>query len=364
MISQPAHELDDLKLLDQFIRSNPHPQELKRALAVQMLSKQIHADKIMEILGVSESFIIKWKNAFALNGVEALKLKYSGSKGYLSPDQREEICQFLNSKNTWTLEEVKYHVAETYDVIYQSDESYYELLRKAEMSWKKTQKKNPKKDPIKVENRRVEIEELLKKYADEIMSGELVVWFVDECHLLWGDLLGYVWGKQSERLEAPITNTRERVTYYGALNYLNSQYFVQKYDAGNSVNTVSFVEYLRSLFPEARHLIIWDGASYHKNKEMAIYLKAVNQNIEKEKWPVTCELFAPHDPDQNPVEDIWLQAKNFIRKYWILCSNFKIVQWLFEFVTNRQIFKIPKIKMYGDHPWQCMENPIKTVQLT
>ena len=51
------------------------------------------------------------------------------------------------------------------------------------------------------------------------MAGKLTVWFIDECHLLWGDMLGYVWGKQSERLEVPITNERERVTYYGALNY-------------------------------------------------------------------------------------------------------------------------------------------------
>ena len=364
MTSQSDYELDDLKLLDQFIRSNPHPQELKRALAVQMLSKQIPRGKIIEILGVSGSFIIKWKNAFALDGVEALKLKYSGSKGYLSSDQREEICQFLNSKNTWTLEEIKYYVAETYDIVYQSDESYYELLRQAGMSWKKTQKKNPKKDPDKVENRRLEIEKLLKKHTNEIMSGKLAVWFIDECHLLWGDLLGYVWGKRSERLEIPITNQRERVTYYGALNYLSGQCFVQKYDAGNSANTVSFVQYLRNLSPEARNLIIWDGASYHKYKEMADYLKEVNQNIEKEKWPVTCELFAPHDPDQNPVEDIWLQAKNFIRKYWMLCSNFKIVQWLFEFVTNKQFFKFPKLKMYGEHPWKFIENPLKTVQLT
>ena len=59
MMIQPFHELDDLQRLDQFIRSNPHPQELKRALAIQMLSKQIPKAKIIEILGVSESFIIK-----------------------------------------------------------------------------------------------------------------------------------------------------------------------------------------------------------------------------------------------------------------------------------------------------------------
>ena len=347
-----SEESSDLKDLEDFIRSNPHPQELKRGLVIQMLSEQIPISKIMKILGVSESFVLKWKNIFALDGVEALKLQYAGSEGYLSQKQQEEIHQFLQSKSAWTLDELKYHVLVTYDVIYQSDQSYHNMFHEAKISWKKTQKKNPKKDPEKVEERRVEIKDLLEKCTDSIMPEKLVVWFVDECHLLWGDVLGYVWGKQSERLEVPITNERERVTYYGALNYLTGKFVVQQYDAGNSANTVEFVKYLRSLFPESRHLIIWDGASYHKYKEMADYLKDINQGIEKENWPVTCELFAPHDPDQNPVEDVWLQAKSFVRKYWMLCSNFKVVQWLFEFVTHNEIFQFPKLEMYGNHPWE------------
>ncbi|MEG5047103.1 IS630 family transposase, partial [Microcoleus sp. B4-C1] len=51
-------------------------------------------------------------------------------------------------------------------------------------------------------------------------------------------------------------------------------------------------------------------------------------------------------PQQNPVEDIWLQAKNFLRKYWYLCRSFKIVKFLFEFFTNEHKFDFPKIRQY------------------
>jgi transposase len=37
---------------------------------------------------------------------------------------------------------------------------------------------------------------------------------------------------------------------------------------------------------------------------------------------------APNAPQQNPVEDIWLPAKNFLRNYWYLCRSFKIVKFL------------------------------------
>lgn len=40
----------------------------------------------------------------------------------------------------------------------------------------------------------------------------------DECHLLWGDTLGYVWGKRNKKIDVPVLNERERQTYYGAVD--------------------------------------------------------------------------------------------------------------------------------------------------
>ena len=55
---------------------------------------------------------------------------------------------------------------------------------------------------------------------------------------------------------------------------------------------------------------------------------------------------APNEPTQNPVEDIWLHAKNFIRDYH-LCKSFSHVKKLFELVTHYQVFDFPKIFMYS-----------------
>ncbi len=60
------------------------------------------------------------------------------------------------------------------------------------------------------------------------------MFLVDECHLLWGDICGYVWGKTSERIEVPMTNEREKQTYYGALNYQTKEFFVKAYDKADS----------------------------------------------------------------------------------------------------------------------------------
>ena len=37
-----------------------------------------------------------------------------------------------------------------------------------------------------------------------IEAEKLAVFMVEECHLLWGDLLSYTWGRKDKRIEIPI----------------------------------------------------------------------------------------------------------------------------------------------------------------
>ncbi len=78
----------------------------------------------------------------------------------------------------------------------------------------------------------------------EIISGELMVFFLDECHLLWGDICGYVWGKKQERIEVPVINQRQKQTYYGALNLYTHKFLIKPFDQGNSQSTIAFLQYL------------------------------------------------------------------------------------------------------------------------
>lgn len=70
--------------------------------------------------------------------------------------------------------------------------------------------KNPKRNDTLVEKRHDEICNLLESHREEIESGKLIVYVIDECHLLWGDVCGYGWGTTKERLEIPMTNERDR----------------------------------------------------------------------------------------------------------------------------------------------------------
>ena len=340
-------EQHPLQELSDFIDGNPDPRELKRAMSVMMWIEGVPGPKIQKILNVSATFISQSKMKFLKNGVEELKLKYQGSKAYLSRAQRLEIVNYLKTQEYLSLQEFQIYIEDKYDVRFKSHQSYYTLLDEAKISWKKTQKSNPKKNDELVKTKKIEIEKILAENRGEIEAGKLVVYMIDECHLLRGDVCGYVWGKTNKRIEVPMTNQRERQTYFGALNYQTKEFFVREYEAGDSKNTVLFVKYLQNLNKGARILIFWDGASYHKYGEMRDYLNEVNQDLPKSEWLIICELFAPNAPEQNPVEDIWLQGKRFLREHWYLCKSFPLIKKLFMLVTHCQVFDFSKLYMYN-----------------
>jgi hypothetical protein len=84
------------------------------------------------------------------------------------------------------------YIEDKYNVRFKSNQSYYQLFDEAEISWKKTQKKHQKKNDKLVEDHQIEIEKILEENREEIEAGRLVVYMIDECHLLWGDVCGYV----------------------------------------------------------------------------------------------------------------------------------------------------------------------------
>jgi putative transposase len=50
-------------------------------------------------------------------------------------------------KNYWNLGETKSYIEERYEIVFSSQQSYYEIFDSAGLSWKKSQKRNPKTDP-------------------------------------------------------------------------------------------------------------------------------------------------------------------------------------------------------------------------
>ncbi|RUR72351.1 hypothetical protein PCC6912_63290 [Chlorogloeopsis fritschii PCC 6912] len=182
---------------------------------------------------------------------------------------------------------------------------------------------------------------------EEIEAGRLRVLLLDECHLLWGDTIGYVWGRTDQEITIPIINERDKQTYYGAVDDLDKKLFLKTYDTANSKNTIDYLSYLLKESPNQKLLILWDGASYHRSKEIQNFLASINQGLPQEQWKIHVHRFAPNCPSQNPIEDIWLQAKTWVRRFCALIPTFSHLKWMFEWFIKNTTFDFISLQMYG-----------------
>ena len=146
-----------METLEQFIQSNPHPRELKRALAVQMSQRRHSYREIRDVLQVSTGFISASNQRYDTQGIAGLRSHNWGTVGYLNAEQKQQLLETLAQQEAWTVEAVSEHIETHYGVVYQSQQSYYALLKQAGFSWKKSQPAHPNKDLVQVEEKKLKL---------------------------------------------------------------------------------------------------------------------------------------------------------------------------------------------------------------
>jgi putative transposase len=136
--------------LDVFLAQKRDGREVKRAIAVKMALKGYLYSTICDILNVTPSFVSDWKQAYLATGTDGLLLQYQGSKGLLTSEQRQAVLDWLQMQQSWSVEQLQTYIETNYRVVFQSRQSYYDLLAQAKITHKKAQRTNPKRDDTAV----------------------------------------------------------------------------------------------------------------------------------------------------------------------------------------------------------------------
>ena len=134
------------------------------------------------------------------------------------------------------------------------------------------------------------------------------------------------------------------------MNLHSQEFIMSPYEQGNGENTVDFLKYLQAENKGKKLVILWDNASYHCSKDVQAYLDQVNHGLEEKDWKITCLPFAPNAPQQNPVEDVWLQGKNFLRRHFFENKTFMQVKCSFFNFLNKRVFNFKKPHWYLNIP--------------
>ena len=136
--------------LTAFLAEKRDSREYRRALAVKLAFQGYLYEAISDMLDVTPGFVSQWKKAYETQGTAGLMLKYHGSQPYLSASQRQAVVDWLKNEQEWSVESLQTHIETTYDVVFQSRQSYYQLLADAGITCKQAQRSNPKRDEEQV----------------------------------------------------------------------------------------------------------------------------------------------------------------------------------------------------------------------
>lgn len=147
----------EMDAIDELIKTTPDARIVKRALVIKMLHNGLSGQQISHLLNVSEQYVSKWKGLYKDEGASGLNLGYKGRPAYLAPEERQDIIAWIGRQKTIVIEDVIQYVEEQYGVIYQSKQSYYDLLAEGGMSYHKAELTNPKRNEAQIEQKREEI---------------------------------------------------------------------------------------------------------------------------------------------------------------------------------------------------------------
>lgn len=133
-----------------FLAEQRDSREYRRGLAVKLSFEGWTYETISSILGCTSGFVSQQKQAYLSQGVDGLRLKYSGSQPLLTQEQRDAVITWIGQQKQWSPSLLRQHIEQNYQVVYASDQSYYDLLHEAKVTYKKAQAYNPKRDDDKV----------------------------------------------------------------------------------------------------------------------------------------------------------------------------------------------------------------------
>lgn len=224
-------------------------------------------------------------------------------------------------------------------------------LKRLGFSWKKAKKLLNRASPAK----RKEFLERLKPLLKGATNGEHLLIYIDEAHIHQDTSLGYGWALKGERfwVSSSSPGLSEKVSFYGAYLYNLGQVRIFDYERANGQYTQEVLKLIRQEFPNSTIKIIWDGAPYHRAKE--VYQHAGKLGMEIIQLP-------GYSPDFMPVEELWRWLREEITHFFCHSTQQQLIQAVktFQLKINQNPFKV------ADRLWRtdCLDLNIEKLRVS
>lgn len=279
-----------------------------------MRSKGMKLADIGDIVSRNENTVGRWLSDWKERRMASVFTGHKDNEnaGKLSKEQRKEIREALQKapsayalpKEFWDLPTLKKYVEATFGVVYESDQSYYFLLKFSNLSFKYPDTFDHRRDDAKIAER---IEEIRKEIKPFLSDSTWEVFASDEVRIELEAQIRKAWLKKGERTIVKVNRKREYQNYIGLLNQKTYSCHLYEMPWQNQEEVIMVLKKFKAKYPQKKICIVWDNAAFHKGK-------LLRSDLSKGKSLENFHLinFPPYAPDKNPIEHVWEYAKGTI----------------------------------------------------
>lgn len=301
-----------------------------------MCSEGLRSASIAVVVKRSQYTVEAWVRRFSKARMASIFSghTHNNNAGKLTKEQQAQIKGVLARppsaygipKTFWDVPTLKNYLSTTFDVIYESNQSYYFLLQFSGLSFKYPDTFDRRRNDDLVLERmqaiRAEIRPLLHRDDWEVFA-------CDEVKMQQDAIIRKAWLKKGQRTVIKISRDKQSQSYIGFLNQRSFACHLYEMGWQNSEEVLKVFQQFLAEYPDKQIAVIWDNAPFHKSQK-------IKQELKRTGLLARVHLIAmpPYAPDENPIEHVWNSTKQTIAN--IQYTTFEETKRAFsDFVANR-----------------------------
>jgi transposase/ribulose bisphosphate carboxylase small subunit len=306
--------VQERKILIAFNRNSPVLLVRLKAQAVMAADQELSSKSIALNVGKGQRAVERWLGDWNMKRTASIFSGHTNNNnaGKLTKEQQAQIKEVLSQppsaygipKEMWDVPLLKNYISAQFDVVYESDESYYFLLRFSGLSFKYPDTFDRKRDEQFINKR-------MRAIAEELLPllhrDDWEVFACDEVKMQQDAIIRRCWLKKGQRSVIKVNRDKQSQSYIGFLNQRTFKCHLYEMSWQNSDEVLKAMEQFLKEYPDKRIAIVWDNAPFHKSQKIKEQLKkhGIMEKVHLIAMP-------PYAPDENPIEHVWNSAKQAV----------------------------------------------------
>jgi len=277
-----------------------------RAQMVSLSARGFSAPEIAQIHDCAEATVYKWIGRFDEEGPDGLyDREREGRSRKIDEEAEEELKRLLETAppeegenaSRWTAPRLARHLEEKLGIEVHP-ETVRRALRRLGFSWTRPRRRLPPTDGEEYQKRMTKVTKAIAE-----VGTETTVLFEDETEVKRFPPLRRMWQPVGQQRAVDVPSENEDFAFYGVVDVLEGQAFVERYPKEISEHTISFLESVLGR-TTGRVLLIWDQARWHTSGRVTDWIEKQDR--------LEALLLPPRSPETNPIEDLWREMKRAV----------------------------------------------------